>query len=122
MSDGMTQLIRLLGMLGSQHDGEVLSAARMVERCRKKLNKSWPEIFDDRNRASAAEAKIAEIEEREATAQRNAAAAEERARAAEASVLGLAELVTKLRAEIVALKAPPSALNPPHRCTRLNRD
>ena len=39
------RLAKLLGMLGSDHDGEVLSAARQVEAERRKLGKVWTEIL-----------------------------------------------------------------------------
>jgi hypothetical protein len=39
------QLARVLGMLGSQHDGEVLAAARQAERLRKNLNHSWAALL-----------------------------------------------------------------------------
>jgi hypothetical protein len=35
------KLVKALGMLGSDHDGEVLNAARMVERLRRKLGTTW---------------------------------------------------------------------------------
>ena len=38
-------LVKALGMLGSNGDGEVLNAARHAERLRKKLNMSWDELI-----------------------------------------------------------------------------
>jgi hypothetical protein len=32
-------------MLGSDHDGEVLSAARMVEKLRRSLNMTWDQLL-----------------------------------------------------------------------------
>lgn len=40
-SPEVQRLARLLGMLGSDHDGEVLSAARHAEALRKKIGKDW---------------------------------------------------------------------------------
>lgn len=38
-------LIKLLGMLGSEHDGEVLNAARQIERKRRQMGKTWEELL-----------------------------------------------------------------------------
>jgi hypothetical protein len=40
-----SQLAKILGMLGSSHDGEVLSAARRVEKLRQKMGKTWGELL-----------------------------------------------------------------------------
>ncbi len=40
-----TRLERLLGMLGSAHEGEVSNAARMIERERSRLGKTWKELL-----------------------------------------------------------------------------
>jgi hypothetical protein len=42
------RLARVLGMLGSAHDGEVLAAARQAERRRIKAGLTWPEILHPR--------------------------------------------------------------------------
>jgi hypothetical protein len=39
------RLARVLGMLGSVHDGEVLVAARQAERLRAEAGLTWPEII-----------------------------------------------------------------------------
>ena len=39
------RLEQLLGMLGSAHEGEILNAARLVERERQRLDKTWREIL-----------------------------------------------------------------------------
>jgi hypothetical protein len=39
-------LAKLLGMLGSSHDGEVLNAARLVERERRRCGKTWEELLE----------------------------------------------------------------------------
>jgi DNA-binding transcriptional ArsR family regulator len=39
------RLIKLLNMLSSNHDGEVLAAARQVEAERRRLRKSWEELL-----------------------------------------------------------------------------
>jgi hypothetical protein len=38
-------LAKLLGMLGSAHDGEVLAAARKAEAARKKMGKQWNQLI-----------------------------------------------------------------------------
>jgi hypothetical protein len=37
-------LIKALGMLGSNHDGEVLNAAHKAEELRRKLDMTWEEL------------------------------------------------------------------------------
>ena len=39
------RLAKLLGMMGSAHDGEVVAAARQVERLRADAGLTWPEIL-----------------------------------------------------------------------------
>ena len=39
------RLAKLLGMLSSNHDGEILNAAKMIEAERKRLDQTWAEIF-----------------------------------------------------------------------------
>jgi hypothetical protein len=51
MSDPMLdreRLARVLGLLGSSHDGEVLVAARQAERLRAEAGLTWPEILHPR--------------------------------------------------------------------------
>lgn len=43
--DKRTQLIKLLGMLGSAHDGEVLNAAKMAQRLLGAEGETWEEAF-----------------------------------------------------------------------------
>jgi hypothetical protein len=38
-------MVKALGMLGSIHDGEILNAARTVERLRQKLNATWEQLI-----------------------------------------------------------------------------
>lgn len=45
MSDGHTRLARVLGMMGSEHDGEALNAARAAEKIRKEMDKSWQSLI-----------------------------------------------------------------------------
>jgi hypothetical protein len=45
MSDDVARLAKFLGMMGSDHDGEILNAARMAEKLRKSLNKSWSALL-----------------------------------------------------------------------------
>jgi hypothetical protein len=39
------RLAKLLGMMGSTHDGEALAAARQAERLRAEAGLTWPEII-----------------------------------------------------------------------------
>lgn len=39
------RIARVLGMLGSDHDGEVLAAARQAERLRRAARLTWPELI-----------------------------------------------------------------------------
>ena len=39
------RLAKLLGMLGSAHDGKALAAARQVERLRAEAGLTWPQII-----------------------------------------------------------------------------
>ena len=41
------KLARVLGLLGSDHDGEVIAAARAAERLRRQTGKSWTELLLD---------------------------------------------------------------------------
>lgn len=41
-----TRLIQLLGMMGSDHDGEVLNAARLAQRLIRGHRLSWVEVFN----------------------------------------------------------------------------
>jgi hypothetical protein len=38
-------LVKILGLLGSDHDGEVLNAAKRAEEQRKLMGKSWAELL-----------------------------------------------------------------------------
>ena len=42
---GLELMVKILGMLGSAHDGEVLAAARRAEEQRLKLGSSWEQII-----------------------------------------------------------------------------
>ena len=39
------RIVKALGMLGSSHDGEVLSAARVVEACRRRIGVTWEQLI-----------------------------------------------------------------------------
>jgi hypothetical protein len=39
------RLVRLLGMLGSEHDGEVVNAGRMADRLVRQHGLTWPDII-----------------------------------------------------------------------------
>lgn len=41
------KLARILGMLGSDHDGEVVTAARKAEAVRRAMGKTWTELLLD---------------------------------------------------------------------------
>jgi hypothetical protein len=41
----LDRLARVLGLLGSSHDGEVLAAARMAERMRREAGATWSQIL-----------------------------------------------------------------------------
>ena len=43
--DARDRLVKALGMLGSDHNGEILSAARVVESQRKTLGVTWDELI-----------------------------------------------------------------------------
>ena len=44
-SSELRKLVKMLALLGSNHDGEVLAAARAAETQRKKMGKSWGELI-----------------------------------------------------------------------------
>ncbi len=82
MSDSVIQLAKFLGMLGSNHDGEVLNAARIAERLRKKLDKTWVALLTGTQsdnlsgaeaRALAAETRVHELESHVAALERTRA-------------------------------------------------
>jgi hypothetical protein len=39
------QLAKVLGMIGSEHEGEAINAARAAEKIRKELNLQWEDLF-----------------------------------------------------------------------------
>jgi hypothetical protein len=41
----LQRLARVCGLLGSEHDGEALAAARQAEKIRKKLGLTWEELL-----------------------------------------------------------------------------
>jgi hypothetical protein len=82
-SDSVIQLAKFLGMLGSNHDGEVLNAARIAERFRKTLDKTWIALLTGAQsndlpgaeaRVLAAEQYARELESRVAALERKIAA------------------------------------------------
>ena len=44
-SGAIKRLADILGMLGSEHDGEVLNAAKLAERHRRMLGKEWTDLL-----------------------------------------------------------------------------
>ncbi len=82
VSDSIIQLAKFLGMLGSNHDGEVLNAARIAERLRKQLDKTWVALLIGAQsdvlsvaeaRALTAERRASELESRVGALQRKIA-------------------------------------------------
>ena len=88
VSDSVIQLAKFLGMLGSNHDGEVLNAARIAERLRKKLDKTWVALLT--SAPSADDLSGAEV---------RALAAETRARELEGRVAALERKIATMRAQ-----------------------
>lgn len=41
----MTKLVSVLGMMGSEHDGEILNAARFAEKLRRSMDKTWGQLL-----------------------------------------------------------------------------
>ena len=100
MNDSLAQLANILGMMGSQHDGEVLNAARLAERLRHKMNQSWWQLLASKSDNSS----------------RNDDAAlwMSRAMAAETRVTALEGDMKLLRAAFDALKAARTAWQQQH--------
>ena len=42
------RLARVLGMLGSEHDGETLAAARAADMVRRQMGATWSELLTER--------------------------------------------------------------------------
>jgi hypothetical protein len=51
----LQRLARVCGLLGSDHDGEALAAARQAEKIRKKLGLTWEELLVPPTRQRAAD-------------------------------------------------------------------
>jgi phage tail sheath protein FI len=73
MSDDVSRLAKFLGMMGSAHDGEINNAARMAEKLRKSMNKSWSDLLNGsgggssamyQTRAVIAEQRVAHLQKR----------------------------------------------------------
>jgi hypothetical protein len=62
------RLARLLGMLGSAHDGEVLNAARLAQRLLATANMTWTELVATPPALTPAEIDLARIAQLEADA------------------------------------------------------
>lgn len=91
MSDSVIQLAKFLGMLGSHHDGEVLNAARIAERLRKQLDKTWVALLTGAQSSSQSnDLRCAEA---------RALAAEKRTRELESLVVALERKITTLHAQ-----------------------
>jgi hypothetical protein len=126
--DNRQQLVRLLGMLGSQHDGEVLNAARLAEQLRGRLNRSWSDLLTGgaadvdayQRQITDLKTRIIRLETREADAIARANAADDRAdteklRADAAEIVaheveqhlaGVEAALADLRDQLVAVQAP----------------
>ena len=102
---GMEQLARMLAMMGSAHDGEVLNAARLAERARRNLNKSSSDLLagdngDAERRAIAAEGRLSLAEQRVADWRAKAERREQRAIAAEKRASNAEALCDELRSTL----------------------
>lgn len=97
MSDNLTKLSRVLGMLGSQHDGEVLNAARLAERIRNEMNLSWGVLLM-KSATPNNEAEILHLRSRAIRAETRAAVAETRATQLEARVASLETIIRNMQA------------------------
>jgi hypothetical protein len=93
MSDSLKQLAGVLGMMGSAHDGEVLNAARMAERLRKKLDKTWPVLLSGAGEAPDVSSYVI----RALRAESRALRAEERASEFERRVVALEAEMERLK-------------------------
>lgn len=94
MSEAITRLSRVLGMMGSDHDGEALNAARLAEKIRRDMNKSWVTLLTGTSdNTSSTEYML------------RAMRAETRALAAERRANELESRITRLEAELAGLRA-----------------
>lgn len=96
MSDGHTRLARVLGMMGSEHDGEALNAARLAEKIRKEMNKSWQSLITGGGSSSSTDDSL--WRGRAFLAEGRASIAERRVRELETSLVLLEAEMTTLRA------------------------
>ena len=55
------RLARVCGLLGSEHDGEALAAARQAEKLRKKLGLTWDELLVPPTRQRSADPPLEEL-------------------------------------------------------------
>ena len=51
----LQRLARVCGLLGSEHDGEALAAARQAEKIRKRMGLTWAELLVPSIRPRAAD-------------------------------------------------------------------
>lgn len=100
------RLAKFLGMMGSQHDGEVLNAARMAEKIRREANKSWASLLSGDSETLRQQLSVAEW---------RVVAAEEIAR-------DLAGRVTRLELELQTRRdpSPPPTPQPARKYSSLN--
>jgi hypothetical protein len=63
MSSPLDQLIKVLGMLGSHHDGEVLSAGRRAHNMLISNDWTWPQLFANGAAATLSEQQIQRVYE-----------------------------------------------------------
>ena len=57
----LRRLTRVCGLLGSEHDGEALAAARQAEKIRKKLGLTWDELLVPSIRQRSADPPLEEL-------------------------------------------------------------
>jgi hypothetical protein len=112
---GMTQLARVLAVMGSAHDGEVLKAARLAERTRRTMDKSWVDLLagnssDAEKRAIVAEGRLSFAEQRAAVSEARCKAAEARVAQAEAHSKHLGKLLSESETELQAARAQKSTM------------
>ncbi len=74
----LRRLVKLLGMLGSQHDGEALAAARKAHALVRDSGHTWAELVSLISDSASAAAEAAMAREEAYAANRRAAAAEAR--------------------------------------------
>ena len=125
MSDNLSRLTRVLGMMGSQFDNEVLSAARMAEKIRRDMDKSWAVLLSEQParddsglllRCLRAEGNLFRAEGRAIRAETRASALEDRVASLEATIRAMqAANTSKPEADATARRSRPRSTAMPPR-------